>query len=572
MQTSLSKFAIRLACCLFLLASLHARGATLMYSTYFGGSGYDGANAVAVDSAGNIYVAGATSSVDFPTLNAVQPDAGGGSDGFIAKFSPAGELLFSTYFGGAGDDIVNAIKLDPDGNIVAVGTSHSTDLSTTDNAFQPNYNGGTAFGSGDGFIAKISSDGTQLLYCSYFGGSGDEELYSLAIDFAGNICIAGWTDSSKDLPLKNSLQPKFAGGGAGVQDGFVAKFDATLTNLIFSTYFGGDLRELGQRVAVDSSGFIYLSGMTSSTNFPVTPGSFQTRHGFDPGADANWDGYVAKLEPDGSKLVYFTYIGGPGPDAVYGLAVGPDRGVYLTGTISTTWPIGAFPLGFQPKPASSAPDVWVAKLKPDGSNFEWFSYLGGTGLNEWGLDIVLDKNDNVYIGGLTESLDFPVVDAVQPRLGGSRDSFVAKVSPDGQKLVYSTFLGGSAEDSGAFLALDPDGNLLVVGQTSSKNFPIEGGIQTTNATTVSEQNVDDAYIVRLSSAVIGPPLHVARSGVNVLVSWSTNYPGFILESSASIPASLTWSKVNSNPLIFSDQFVVPQRVGSSSQFFRLRRP
>ncbi|MHB8524015.1 MAG: SBBP repeat-containing protein [Limisphaerales bacterium] len=251
-----------------------------MYSTYFGGVAYDGAFAIVLDSAGNAYVTGGTRSTNsFPILDAFQPDYGGGfSDAFLAKFDSQGRLLFSTYFGGSGGgltgDYPNAIALDPQGNIVVVGQTSSTDLPTTADAFQPDYGGGSAFGPGDGFIAKFTPDGAQLLYCSYFGGSGDEIINGLAIDGAGNICITGQTDSI-DLPLKNPLQLKFGGGKS---DGFVAKFDATLTNLIFSTYFGGENRDEDQTIAVDPAGFIYLCGRTLSTNFPVTAGAFQTNH------------------------------------------------------------------------------------------------------------------------------------------------------------------------------------------------------------------------------------------------------------------------------------------------------
>jgi hypothetical protein len=571
-QTSQSRGAHTLFVILLSLVLVHqANAATLAYSTYFGGSDFDGANAVAVGGDGKIFVAGSTSSSDFPILNALQPELSGGSDGFITKFGPDGHLLFSTFFGGVGDDIINSIKLAPDGTLVLIGNTHSTDLPTTEDAFQPNYNGGTAFGDGDGFIARLSSDLSQLLYCSYFGGSGDEQLYALAIDSEGNVCVAGWTDSSRNFPLKNPLQPKFGGGDEGNEDGFIAKFDSTLTNLIFSTYFGGELRESDQKIAVDPAGFIYISGITSSTNFAVTPGAFQSTHGWEPETGPNWDGFVSKLKPDGSALVYSTYIGGPKGDAVFGLAVDAAGSAYLTGTTSTIWPKGTFPMGFQPVPTDSVEDVWIAKLKPDGSNFAWFTYLGGTSDNEWGLDVVLDKENNVYVSGMTYSGDFPIVDALQPKLGGTKDTFIAKVSPDGQKLIYSTYLGGSEEDSGSVLALDPNGNLIAVGQTASLNFPIQGGIQTTNATTASTESPDDAYIARITSAVLRPPLKIARSGANVLISWSTNFSGFTLESTASTTSVPVWSKVGATPLTFGDQFLVVQPRAGRNQFFRLRR-
>jgi hypothetical protein len=547
---------------------MESAGATLDYATYFGGSAYDGANSVTVDSTGNVYIAGATSSADFPLLNPLQQKPGGQSDGFVAKFSPSGQLLFSTCFGGSGDDIINAIRLHPSGDLVLVGTTHSTDLPTTESAFQPAYKGGTAFGSGDGFIARITPDGSQLLYCSYFGGSGDEELYGLAIDSAGNIAITGWTDSDKDLPLKNALQPKF---GGGTEDGFVAKFDSTLTNLLFSTFLGGGLREVGLKIAIDPAGSIYVSGMTSSTNFPVTAATFQTNH-LQLADTPNWDGFVAKLKPDGSALVYSTYIGGAGADSVLAIAVDSGGNAYLTGETSTAWQSANTPLGFGRLPADPGGDAWVGKLTASGSQIAWFSYLGGTSSEEYGLDILLAKDGSIYVAGLTTSSDFPIVDAAQPQLlGGARDTFVSQIAPDGQRLIYSTFLGGSGEDSGAFLALATDGDLVVVGQTSSRDFPIRDGFQSANASAPGIENPDDAYIVKLSRAVIPPSMQIAPSGINVLISWPTNFSGFNLQS-ASSPSQALWTNVPAKPLLFGKEFVVVQKRSTREEFFRLYRP
>ncbi|MBU6402365.1 MAG: SBBP repeat-containing protein, partial [Verrucomicrobia bacterium] len=221
-KPSVKRWTFALLCGLFvlLLNPRRAESATLVYSTYFGGTSNDMALAVAVDSVGNAYVAGQTESTNgFPILNAFQPNyAGGFMDAFLAKFDPAGRLLFSTYFGGSGWDVANSIALDLQGNIVVVGLTTSTDLPTTDDAFQPGYGGGSAFGTGDGFIAKFTPDGSRLLYCSYFGGSLDDRIDGVAIDASGNVCINGQTGST-DLPLKNALQPMLGGGD---NDGFIA--------------------------------------------------------------------------------------------------------------------------------------------------------------------------------------------------------------------------------------------------------------------------------------------------------------------------------------------------------------
>lgn len=558
-----------LAAAVVLFHTIATRGAMLGYSTYFGAGLYEGAYAVAVDAAGNAYVAGSTASTNgFPLLNAFQPDyAGGDNDAFLAKFDPDGHLIFSTYFGGTSYDAINDLALDRDGNVVLVGETRSVDLPSTDDAFQYDYAGGSAFGSGDGFIARFSPDGAQLLYCSYFGGSGDETIWDLAVDAVGNLCIAGWTDS-RNLPLHNPFQPAYGGGD---NDVFLAKFDATLTNLVFSTYFGGADQDNSPQIAVDPAGLIYLGGQTLSTNFPVTPGAFQTQHVIVAQIGANWDGFISKFSSDGSSLIYSTYVGDATGDGVLGIAADADGSAYVTGWISAAWDSGTFPLGFQPEPGYGGADAWVAKLKPDGSNFEWFSYLGGGG-EEVGYDLMLDRDNNVFVTGITDSINFPTRDAPQPKFGGTQDSFVAKISADGQRLIYSTYLGGTGEEWGYRLAVDPSGNAIAVGQTTALNFPIRNAIQTTNATLPNIYNPSDGYITKITPAIELPPLHILRSGVNVLLTWPTNFTGFTLQSTPALGPMENWQPVAAAPLILGGQFTVIQRMVSTNQFFRLQRP
>jgi hypothetical protein len=544
--------------------------ATLGFSTYLGGAEYEGAYAVAVDSTGNVYVGGSTESVGtFPLLNPFQPDYGGGdADAFIAKFNPEGRLIFSTYFGGAGYDAVNDLAVDRDGNLLVVGETRSVDLPATPDAFQESYGGGSAFGHGDGFIARFSPDGRQLLYCSYLGGSGDERIWRLAIDPSENICLTGHTDS-RNFPLKNALQSVYGGGDS---DGFIAKFNSSLSELLFSTYIGGNHRDEDLHIAVDPVGLMYVGGRTLSTNFPVTPGAFQTQHLVVPKFGDNWDGFIAKLVPDGSSLFYSTYVGSATADAVFGIAADAEGSAYVTGSISASWDEGTFPLGFQPEPGYGPSDGWVAKLKPDGSNFEWFSYLGGSG-GDSGFDIGVDQDNNIHITGITTSADFPTRDAPQPQFaGGGQDAFVARISPDGMTLLHSSYLGGSRQDWGYRLAVHPQGGVLVVGQTWSQDYPSLNAFQSTNATTGSFENPADAVITRITPAIQAPTLRIARSGSNVLVTWSTNFSGFVLQSRATLSEPTDWRPVTATPIVLGGQFTVVQPVANTSQLFRLQRP
>ena len=555
---------------LLTLVGTTVSAATVHYSTYFGAAGYDGAYAVAVDSAGNAYVAGSTGSTNgFPALNAFQPSYGGGfADAFLVKFDPDGRLIFSTLFGGTGYDAVNALAIDREGNLVLAGETHSVDLPTTDDAFQPEYQGGSAFGSGDGFIAKLTPDGAQLLYCSYFGGSGDERINDLVVDANGNLCFTGQTDS-KDLPLNNPLQTKFGGGNS---DGFIVKFDASLTNLVFSSYWGGENRDEGQKIAVDPAGFIYVSGNTLSTNFPLTAGAFQNRHVVEAEIGENWDAFVTKLKPDGSALVYSTYIGDALDDGAFAIAADGQGSAYVTGEIRRNWDPGAFPLGFQPAPGFGNGDAWVAKLKPDGSTFAWFSYLGGSGA-EAGFGIALDADNNISVTGVTDSRDFPIADAPQLRFGGGRqDAFVAKVSADGQRLVYSTYLGGSHEEWGHRVVPDFQGNLIAVGLTASLNLPVRNAVQPTNASVGTVEKPMDAYIIKLAPAVEAAPLKIARSGNNVLLSWPASAIGFTLEFAGGLAAPIAWQPATTPTLVISGQTTVIEKISPEVRFYRLKRP
>jgi hypothetical protein len=542
-------------------------GATpVSFSTYLGGEHYDDAFGVAVDASGNIYVTGGTRSPHaFPVLDALQPEYGGGSAGaYLTSFDPEGRPRFSTHFGGESYDYGNAIAIDRDGNIIIVGETHSTELPTTEDAYQPFYAGGTVFGSGDGFIARFSPDGAQLLDCTYFGGSGDETIWSVAVDADGNIVIAGWTDSL-DLPLRNPLQPVFGGGRS---DGFIAKFDPTLRNLIFSTYFGGAARDEDLRVAVDPAGFIYVCGQTRSTDFPVTPGAFQTSQVVHPDIGPNWDAFVAKLTPDGSELVYSTYIGNATYDAAFAIAADADGHAYVTGAISARWPQGTFPLGFQPTPGGGRMDAFVAKLKPDGSNFEWFSYLGGD-RDDVGYGLALDPEGHVVIVGTTESRNFPVRHAAQPVSGGGRnDAFIVRIRPDGQELVLSTFLGGAGHDEGVGVAVGPQGDVVVVGYTYSTNFPVHEAWQNENASGLSSDNPADAFVTKLN-AMPEPPLTIMQSGEALLICWPSHFTGFGLESARTGTEPLSWQPVVARPLVVAHHFVVVQDAVDPTPLYRL---
>ena len=245
------------------VAKLNPSGSALVYSTYLGGSGGAYGSGIAVDGSGNAYVTGNTST-DFPTMNALQPAYGGGLyDAFVAKLNPAGSaLVYSTYLGGSGDDVGIGIAVDSSGSAYVTGATDSTDFPTM-NPLQPSNAGG----GDDAFVAKLNPAGSALVYSTYLGGSGDDVGIGIAVDSSGNAYVTGWTYST-DFPTMNPLQPANGDGGC-CGDGFVAKLNSAGSALVYSTYLGGSGTDSGRGIAVDSLGAAYVTGQTSSTDFPT---------------------------------------------------------------------------------------------------------------------------------------------------------------------------------------------------------------------------------------------------------------------------------------------------------------
>jgi hypothetical protein len=297
---------------------------------------------------------------------------------------------------------------------------------------------------------------------------------------------------------------------------------------MYSTYLGASSSggtDTFHGIAVDSAGFTYVTGNTTSTSFPTTLGAFQTAF-----AGGSSDGFVAKLNVAGSALVYSTYVGGNGEDVLVGIALDSAGNVYSSGyTSSTNFPVtpGAFQTTF-----GGYYDAVVIKLNPSGSAPVYATYLGGDAF-DGGAGIAVDSVGNAYVTGSTSSSNFPTVNAIQPTLGGGSDAFVTKVNPLGSGLVYSTYLGGSSDDQGGGIALDslPIPNAYVTGRTLSTNFPTtSGAFQTSYGGGAS-----DAFVTKISEAVVPPPPTVGKvtGGGTVDVTGGIANFGFIVQAQSS---------------------------------------
>jgi Beta-propeller repeat len=303
------------------LTKLDSTGASLIYSTYLGGSLDDAALGVATDFLGNTFAVGYTSSTNFPIVNAVQPTNAGAKDAFLVKLDPTGSSFFySTYLGGNGADSGAAIAIDSSGKAYVTGSTSSTNFPIA-NAFQPTYGGDQ-----DAFVSVVGTlDGT-LVYSTYLGGSGADQGNAIALDSSQNAYVTGYT-SSADFTTTGAVQPTFG----GVEDAFVTELSKS-GSVLFSTYLGGSNSDIGSAIALDPSGDIYVTGNTSSTDFPtVLP--FQAKK-----ADQS-DAFITQLTPNGAAYVYSTYLGGVGSDFGQGIVADASGDAFVAGyTGSTNFP------------------------------------------------------------------------------------------------------------------------------------------------------------------------------------------------------------------------------------------
>ncbi|MEX0817673.1 MAG: hypothetical protein WD027_09510 [Gaiellales bacterium] len=473
----------------------------LAYSTYLGSPGTNPflcecGRGIAIDEEGRAFVSGQAPVPDFPTTagafqESFQGGEDGGGDAFLAVLDPdasgSDSLLYSTYIGGSNNDASPSVALGKDGHvIVGVGTD-SSDFPITDSAYQSELGGG-------GFDAAIveldldASGADVLVYSSYLGGSDFDRGPSVTVGPDGHVFLSTRTASTDIETTPGAFQAEYGGGAL---DSFLAEFDTSAAgedSLVYATYLGGSGIDDREGLAADSQGRVVISGVTDSANFPVTPTAFQgTKSG---GTDA----FVTVLDPDAvgaAGLVYSSYLGGGGPDAAAGVAVGGDGRLLLTGATGSSGAGGSasFPVtasAFQGTYGGGARDGFLAKLDPTASgnaSLLYATYLGGSATDTSG-GVAVNRAGHAFIAGRASSVNFPVTaDAFQGSYGGGlADAFVAELDTDafgGASLVYSTYLGGSQADradiAGDMIAVDRPGHAFVTGDTNSLDFPVTDG-------------------------------------------------------------------------------------------------
>ena len=528
------------------ITKINAAGTALIYSTYLGGTVWDQGTGIAVDGAGNAYVTGVANSTDFPVTagafqttnraagldttwtyttanNSTETSPIVVSNGFVTKLNPTGTaLVYSTYLGGSGvkypwvlgcienginncppydtaGDYASSIAVDNSGNAYVTGTVNSTDFPVTSGAFQTvNHSSGyrsyTFYIPSNAFVTKINASGTALVFSTYLGGSG----------YYGPNSTSGYPE---------------AGEG-----------------------------DVGNSIAIDSTGATYVTGSSFSADFPVTTGAFQTVNN---AANAFQNAFITKLNPTGTALMYSTYLGGSGNSTAnagdYGTGISVDSldNAYVTGYASSkNFPTsaGAFQT-VNNAAAGNGSNAYIAKLNPTGTGLLYSTYLGGSdnGLvpypGDYGTGIAVDSSGSAYVTGYAYSTNFPVtVGAFQIVNNAASlkldNAFVSKLNPAGTALLYSTYLGGSAyrganeSDHGVGIAVDNLGNAYVIGSTSSQNFPVTAGayetILTQNYTTPFIAKLDMSPGVPVAVVTVTPSSLSIASGQTMSVTVTVN--------------------------------------------------
>ena len=481
----------------------------LHYSTLLGGAASDVANGIAVDAAGNAYITGTTSSTNFPTVTGSYRStvvSGQSSEAFVAKLSPDGSsLLYSTYLGGSSSDTGLRIAVDSSGNAYVSGDTQSSNFPTTAGALNT---------SGYGFVTKLNSTGTQLVYSTYLFNIG-LSIFGMAVDGFGNVGLTGYAYNGAPTTA-GVVQP----ANRGSADAYILKLNSTGSALVFATYFGGTEYDAGRAIATDTDGNIYVAGMTRSSDFPTSIGALQRITQGD-------HVFVAKVNSSGTAVLYSTYLPVSGnnlfdvlPTAVNGGGEAFVAG-QVSGVVSTT--PGAF--------NSSGAPGFISRLSADGSTLVYSTYF-----NAPVKSLALDADDNAYVAGSGTVITTP--GALQPA-GGS--TYFAKLDSAGGTLLYSSYFGASG-DQLTGMALGANGAVYLTGSSTASSYPTTiGAVQTANA------GASDAFVARIdmSAGSCSYQLTPASQGFE----YSGNTGTFTVTAPAGCPwtvaSSQTWVTITS---------------------------
>jgi hypothetical protein len=539
------------------------------YAKLFGGPESDTIWATAVDANGNIYLAGETKTPGLATLGAFQTNFAGflksedfHGDVVIAKLNnQLTQTNYITYLGGLYNDAALAIAVDGAGNAYVAGYTHSTNFPTRF-AIQTNILGTiiTKTPPIDTFIAKLDASGSNLMFSTFYGGSEDDLASGIALDASNAIYVIGQTKSA-NFPTKNTLLQTLSGS----EDGFVVKLEASGTNVAYAMYLGGSASEFARGVAVTSGGKPLVAGYTTSANFPVTPNAFQRYLNQNTNSTSLEDSFFVELAPTVGVVNYATYLGGTNSDLALNLAVDGNGAAYLAGlTQSSDYPRTSTNFYSEVVSNASKPDVFVTKLNPSFTNLDYSVTFGGNG-RDAAWDVAVDSLGRASIIGETASTDFPtngLTGIMRGTNSGGIDAFIAQLNATGTAFTYSAYLGGAAEDIGYGVAVDAVDNAYFVGRTSSSNFPLQS-----SPTLLPGGRA--GFVVKMLADEL-PVLNLSLIGANAVLSWSAAAPELTVQATTNLSLSSAWADLIATPVVTNGLTTVIVTPTNSPQFFRLK--
>ena len=477
---------------------------TIIWGTYYGGSGIDQGYGITRDQNNNIYFTGQTfSSSNIATSGSYQSTYGQTGDAFVVKFNSAGVRQWGTYFGSFLVDGGNAIAVDSSGNVFMTGYTTSVLGIASFGAHQT-----TLGGLSDAFLVKFNSSGSRQ-WATYYGGSNVELGFGVAADNSGNVYLTGETLSNNNIATTSGYQPNPGGYG----DAFLVKFNSTGQRQ-WGTYYGASGVDLASGITCDNDGNVIIVGTTSSTDTIASSGSYQETNG------GLSDAFIVKFDANCSRI-WGTFFGGLLLDLGFGIAADNSNNLFITGQTESL--LGISTLFSYQFLKSDSTDAYIAKFNSDGQR-DWGTYYGGNGIDV-GNSIASDNSGNIVLAGRTGSTNnMSSLDGYQPVYGGgSSDAFFAKFNTTGQR-NWGSYYGGDSIDIGTSTVFDIQGNILITGYTLSSS-----GISTNGSHQAVKSGATDAFIGKFEGAnlqtITTTPFSGSYCAGDVIeVSYTVNVP------------------------------------------------
>jgi len=452
-------------------------------------------------------------------------------------------IVWSTFIGGSDNDISNCIVLDEEDNIYIAGSTVSKNYPTSKGAYDISYQIGTVSGSTDVFVSKLSSEGSTLLYSTYIGGGDNDKAFGIALDKSSNIYISG--NTRNDKILYPTTKGAFNETISGDYDCFISKLSSDGSELLYSTIIGGNKFDAPWGICLDKSNNVYITGITNSNNYPVSNNAYQKIYN-DGLNSSRLDIFISKLSSDGSRLLFSTYLGSDGDDWSSGICLDESNNIYIVGQTyqeGVSSNMKSYPTtknAYDNNRYNNSKSAVISKLSSDGSKLLFSTYLGG---NDWdsGSAICLDSYSNVYVAGRTSSINFPTTKNAfddsynQKNTDEGNDLFVSKLSSDGSRLLYSTFIGGNDDEYISGICIDNSNNLYLTGTTSSFDFPLTESLndelKNDNALFVSKLSANGNSLLYSAIFLLGqgdyPSAIELDNSKNVCLTGRSSIPDFL---------------------------------------------